>query len=312
MGEIKDFESFYALKLEPFLKDLKSQSKDVSGWAIGGVLFLLFAILSFLLHQILIGILFSIGVFVSIYKYTNRQDKFIDNYKITVINEIIKYLNPGMVYTPLDYMSPDDYEKSGLYRKIYDSYEGDDHMEGTYKNIHFYCSELETAELRPGRSGNSVSTIFKGLLFAAPLKINFSGRIYIWPAGEEQIANSIMDQYYRLMEMPDVYYVDTNNTVFENNFSVYSTNPSGAKSFIDQELMDRIMKFSQQINKEVRISFVDGICYVSIFINEELFQPSIFNPGSKEKIKEYFYSILLVLSIINQLNLSRYNMEYYE
>jgi hypothetical protein len=41
-------------------------------------------------------------------------------------------------------------------------------------------------------------------------------------------------------------------------------------------------------------------------MDEEMFEPSTSHPGDKEKIKSYFFNVLLILSIINQLNLTKY------
>jgi len=309
MEEIKDFESFYNTKLKPSLQDLKLHSNDASGWSISALLFGMFAIFCFLLQQIFIAILLLIFALVSIYKYTKKKDLFIENYKETVIAEIIKYLNPGLTYKPNEYMSPSDYEKSNLYRKIYDYYSGSDFISGVYNKLQFYCSELEVAHDKPfgmAYGGNTVTTIFKGLFFATPLKIYFPGAVYIWPKGEEQLAGSMMDVYYKLLPLPDVYYVSTNDSFFENNFSVYSTNPSAALSFADHDLMQRLIKFKEDIEKDVRLSFVGGVCYVSISINRDLLKPSMLKPDSKETIKEYFVSVQLIFNVIDQLNLSRF------
>lgn len=307
MEEIKDFESFYNIKLQPFFEELKSQGDNTSIWTTVGIISFIVAILSFILNQPLIGSFFLIVLIYCIYKHTRNKDVFVDNYKETVIKEVINYLNPGMTYSPDSSMSAEDYEKSGHYRRIYDYYDGDDHMEGTYKNVRFYCSEIETALERPASHIRRTTSIFKGLLFAAPLRPTFFGGTYIWPAGEEQLANSIMDEYYRLLDFPDVYYVDTKNPEFENIFSVYSTNPAEAQALIDSEMMTRLINFKSQIDRDIRMSFVGGICYVSIAINEDLFQPSVSNPENKENVQEFFFSVLLILSIINQLNLAKYS-----
>ena len=306
MEEIKDFKSFYATKLQPFLNELKLQSDDVSKWSIRGILSLMAAVVSFVLGGVVLGIIFSGGLIYCIYKYAGKRDVFINNYKMNVIKEIIKYLNPEMIYSPWDSMAAEDYEKSGHYTRIYDYYSGDDHVKGVYKSVNFFCSELETTYERPTRSGTATTPIFCGLFFAAPSKIFFSGCTYVWPAGEEQMARSLADQYYRMINIPDVYYVDTQHTEFESGFSVYSTNVAEANSLIDKELRDCLINFKKQINRDVRLSFAGGVCYVSVAINEELFEPSISRADSKEKIKEYFFSVLLILSVINQLNLTRY------
>ncbi len=45
--------------------------------------------------------------------------------------------------------------------------------------------------------------------------------------------------------------------------------------------------------------------YVAIPIDENLFDLATKDPGDKETVKGYFFSALLVLSIINQLQLSK-------
>lgn len=308
MEEIKDFEDFYNNKLNPNLRDIRLRSNDTSGWSVSVLFFIMFAIFCFLQQLIIIGILCSILALISFYKYTKKKNLFAENYKETVIAEIIKYLKPDLTYKPNEYMSPSDYEKSNLFRKIYDYYGGSDLISGIYNKVQFYCSELEVSHDTPsGMSdgGNTVTTIFKGLFFAAPVKIYFPGDVYIWPAGEEQLAASMMDEYYRLLPSPNVYYVATNDKVFENNLSVYSTNPSAASSIADYDLMYRLAKFKEEIEKDIRMSFVGGICYVSISINKDLLNPSISMPD-KEKIKEYFFSVKLIFNIIDQLNLSRF------
>lgn len=70
-------------------------------------------------------------------------------------------------------------------------------------------------------------------------------------------------------------------------------------------MMNNMIQFRNQIGRDVRFSFVNGYFFVSIAMNENLFEPSISYPQDKERIKEYFFSFLLILSIINQLDLRR-------
>lgn len=90
---------------------------------------------------------------------------------------------------------------------------------------------------------------------------------------------------------------------FETAYSVYSNSPAEARHIVDTEMMECLLHFKNQIKRDVRVSFVEGICYVAISIDEDLLEPSILKPGDKKIIKEYFFSILLIFSIINQLRL---------
>ena len=300
-----DFETFYQTKLYPYLDDLKVQSKSAAKWSITGTSFLAAAVIFFIIGQNLAGITGCVVVIISIYYYTRQKEDYEDNYKRTVINEIINYLNPGTEYKPSKMISSSDYRKSGLFRYKFDYYDGNDLVKGRYKNVAFYCSELQT-QYDGGVSGNTQVTIFKGLFFAAPVYNNLTNNTYVWPKNDVQLAASVMDENYRLMPLVNVHPLKTDNPVFENTFRAFTNDTGEAKMILDNEMTERIVKFRDQIKRDIRLSVVNGIFYMAISIDEDLFEPSASNPGDKQKIKDYFFSVLLILSIINQLRLSRF------
>ncbi len=305
MDDIKDFESFYESRLQPFLAELNAQSNDASKWVTAGIASIILAVVCFFIAQPLAGFLFIILVVVSVYKYSGRKKDLTYTFKKTIIREIIKYLNPGAEYDPYKKISSQDYKKSGLFNHVFNYYHGEDLIKGSYKGVTFYCSELETSYNSKGESGKSAS-VFSGLFFAAPISKAFTRATYVWPSDDDQFPKSIADEYFhRFMALPKVYHVKTNNADFEKHFIVYSTSPSEAKMIVDEEMTTRMFRFKNQIKRDVRFSFVDGVCYVAISVDEDLLEPSISEPGNKENIKEYFFSILLILSIINQLNLKK-------
>jgi hypothetical protein len=112
----------------------------------------------------------------------------------------------------------------------------------------------------------------------------------------------VADERYRLMPFPKVYAVKTTNAGFAKEFTVCSTHPGQAGSILTESFMNCMLKFKKQIERDISLSVVGGRCFVSIPINENLFEPSG-DPGNKENIKEYFFEVLMVLSIINQLEL---------
>lgn len=307
MEEINDFESFYNIKIAPFIETVKSASNEAGKWKFAGIVLAVLSMLCFILKLIVPAIVFLILLISVVYKYNKAAEAFTDKYKETIVNEIIKYLNPGIEYKPSKYIASKDYRRSGLFRHIYENYDGNDFMKGVYRNVRFFCCELETAFANYNNAPLHCKqlTIFKGLFFEAPVSSSFSGGTYVWPKGEEQLPRSMMDEYYRLLPLPNVSYVKMSNGIFNSEFSVCSTNPYEARMILSGEMMERILKFKHQINREIRLSVVGGVFYIAISINENLLEPSMNDPGSKEKVKEYFFSILLVFSIISQLNLSR-------
>lgn len=301
-NQFEDFETFYSEKLKLLLDNLEPESNDTSKWSVAAIAALLLCIACFIISESGAAIFFIILLIISIYKYFKKRGDYVNNFKETIIKEIIEYLNPGAIYKPLEMMSPVDYEKSGLYPRMYDSYDGEDWVNGTYKNVTYYCSELETSRTTSGPR-SSIQRIFKGLFFAAPLNYGYN-TTYVWPTNDVQLPVTIADYHFeRFLPLPDVDLIDMNNPEFESYFAVYSNDYASARTIISNSMMERMVRFRNQINRDVRFSFVDGICYVAIAINEDLLEPSISDPMNEEIIKEYFFSILLILSIINQLDL---------
>jgi hypothetical protein len=312
--EAKNFESFYSLKLQALLKDLKMKGKVAARWGIiaiaAGVLAILFFIGNISGYIETSGIIagaFTLLCIVSIYFYTTAKDWYVDNFKQTVIREIISYLHPGILYTPSKFISSKEYKTSGLFMHRYDYYDGDDYLQGVYKNVSFHCSELHTQYDRTvGPMANYETTIFKGLFFVADLNINLWGNTYIWNRGEEQTGSSIAEKHYKYMPLPQVYKVKSDNSSFDKIFSIYSTNPNEAKAILNMEMTDRMVRFKTQINRDIVFSIVGGKFYAAVSFDEDLLEPSVTNADDKEQIKQFFFTILLILSIINQLRLDKF------
>ena len=246
-------------------------------------------------------LLFLVIACVSVYRYTKTEDNYIDDFKKNVIAEIVSYLNPGIVYKPEAYVSSKEYKRSCLYRKRYDYYEGDDLLQGKYKDVSFYCSELHTYYTSGVRS--NYVTIFKGLFFVAGVNKSFVAGTYVWPRGEDQFARSIGEEH-RFLPMPEVIEMHMHYPEFEKYFCVCSTNPQEARSILTPAMMNLLVKFRKQLKRHICFSIVAGGCYVAIPIAEDLLEPST-DPSDKEEIKKHFFTVLLVFSIINQLELSK-------
>lgn len=309
METVNDFETFYSLKLLPYLEKLKQQRNEMYNWkmlgilsAVGAFLFFVSFQASMLSDSLLLVCFFFILLVVSIYFYSKRSDQYLDNFKEKVIGQIITALNPTAVYKPMGFVSQKEYKASGLYRKKYTQFDGDDYWEGIYKNVAFHCSEIET---NYEDSTGKVQHIFKGLFFSARLRSNFRGGTYVWGRGEEQLPVSVTDDHHRMFQLPDVRRFDMGNSAFHQHFSVYGLDSSEAAYIIDQPMMQHMLRLKAKLQRKIVFSFVAGRCYVAVPIHENLLEPDPRDITNKETIKTYFFTILLVFSIINELELNR-------
>jgi hypothetical protein len=94
--------------------------------------------------------------------------------------------------------------------------------------------------------------------------------------------------------MPKVMKADCRNGEFEKYYSVYTTDRSEAAEIVTNEFMGNLLNFKKQIDRDISVSFVAGVCYVAIPFKENLFEPDADNLADREAIKKYFFTVLLI------------------
>lgn len=301
MERIKSFDEFYDLKLKDEIERLQRENKKADKWGI--MIFIsAFALIPVVVYglkessgnagKFIIGLM-VILVVVSARNYARVSTGFETNFKEQIVKTIIDFIQPGLAYKPEVYMSSGYFRNSGLFNTQYNVYDGDDLVEGTYKNVFFKCSELEVA-LRKTRGASR--HIFHGLFFAATVNRKFSAGTYVFSNAEDD---------YPAKRLPAVVKLDCRNGEFEKYYRVYTTNVSQGSLIVDAAMMANLTAFMKQIRRKVDMSVVGGMCYVAIPFTQDLFEPPSPYEFNKEEIKEYFYTVLLMLSIINQLQLEK-------
>ncbi|MEO7446364.1 MAG: DUF3137 domain-containing protein [Ferruginibacter sp.] len=309
MQPAPDFEFFYLDKILPLLGKIKQLRQQMKNWEWGCALALIFTLANFLTCQgntgnETSGWLAGFGAIIfafCISRYAYHRDKYLGEFKSTCIKEVLDFLLPGVIYKPDSFIPSKEYRRSGLFRRRYDAFEGEDYIQGVYKDVKFHCSEISASF---NKANNVDHSIFEGLFFVASISPVFQSATYLWPSGEEQVS-SIAHEHYRYYAIPEVKQIITGNKTFDQYYSVYSSSKDEASYLLGGDLMPLLVKYRRQIKMPVSLSFVTGKCYVAIPLEKSLFEPNKKDPGDKETIKEYFFSGLLILSIINQLHLSR-------
>ena len=298
------FETFYTEKLQPLIAAIDPAGNDAVKWLTAGTASFVLGFGCVIIREYAAVLVFLALLIISVVKYTGKKDTFTTGFKEKIIKEIIAYVNPGAIYNPGQVISPGDYDKSGLFTIRHTDYTGQDMIQGVYKNVTYYCSEVNTEHTTNSRNPSTIP-VFDGLFFAAPVSSAYTGCTYVWPVNDEQLPHSLADEYFdRRMLLPVVNRIATGNNEFEQKFVVYSTNPGEALSLLTDTRIKRIMAFEKQIERPVRCSFINGVCYVAIEMEQSLFEPNILSREHKEEMKEYFFGFLLILSIINQLGLA--------
>lgn len=305
---LTDFEKFYETELKPYLDTLGPGKAAYLNWkyftiasTVLSVLFLLFYHFYNMHSGAMIGVSFLIIAAIGIYFTTKKNEAFIDDFKENIIGRIIHHISPSAVYKPMQYLSKKEYKLSGLYRRRFTEYDGEDYWKATYRGVNFHCSELEVRY----EDSTTATTIFEGLFLAATISAWYNGGTYIWTKGESQLPVSIADETYRMYPMPDVKKFPVDNPAFKNSFSVYSSNFSETDKILTPQLQEKMLLLKQKTGRDIVFSFVAGKCFVAIPMEENLLEPTLKGLQDKESYKKYFFTFLLVFNIVQELELSK-------
>ena len=310
MEHVKDFESFYTINIRPYADELNRNRVSFKNWKIFTLVTGLLCLFSFILFHVqrfpsgaLLAAGFLIMCIIGIYHCTLYQDRYLDDFKDKIIRQIITYINPGSVYKPMGFVSKKEYKASGLFRRKFTHFDGNDYWESNYNGVTFHCSEIESSYSDPTGS----ESIFKGLFFTVKLPVSFTGGTYIWAKDNVQLPASIADEHYRMYAMPGIEKFRTSHPLFNKAYAVYTTNAYEAERILGGEMPSHMMLLRERLKKDIVFSFVAGRCYVAVPFAEDLLEPSPKGVNDKEAIKNYFYTILLVFNIIKKLELNNLN-----
>lgn len=308
MERIEDFESFYTIKIQPFLDELDNDENSASNWKRFTIFTGIGAFGSFFLYYLnvfpighILAIAMILMCMIGVYFSAKYSDRYIDDFKEKIIGQIITYIYPQAVYKPMGFISKKEYKASGLYRRRFSHFDGDDYWQSVYNGVAFHCSEIKSWYEDAG----GVIPIFKGLFFIAKINSSITGGTYVWTRGHAQLPASLAEEHYRMYPLPHVKKMKTGHDGFDKYFSVYATNPREASLLLSYNMMDHMLLIKEKLKRDIVFSFVAGRCYIAVPFEENLLEPPKKGVRDKDEIKNYFYSILLVFNIIKTLELNR-------
>lgn len=308
MEPFKDFDSFYENKIQPFVEELDNEESSVNNWkkftlfsGAGAFVCLLLYFIKILASGHILAAAMLLMCVIGVYFSAKYNDRYIDDFKEKIIGQIITFIYPSAVYKPMGFISKKEYKASGLFRRRFSHFDGDDYWQSVYNGVAFHCSEITSWYEDVGGTEN----IFKGLFFVAGINNAFTGGTYIWLKGKAQLASSVADEHYRMFPLHHLQKMKINHEIFNKQYSVYTTNPTESSLILSYNMMDHILLIKEKLGRDIVFSFVRGKCYIAVPFEENLLEPTKKGVRDKQEIKNYFYTILIVFNIIRKLELNR-------
>ncbi len=318
-----DFKAYYETEMLPELEVLEKRRKKMVSRSFRVVLFSLLALL--LLVVLYQSTLFDqkrdtltpwfIGggiviVFIAIFTGVAwaRDKTFYTDFKKQVIERIVKFISPNLLYEPKNYVGSDSFQRSRIFLNHVDRYSGDDMVHGKIDKTQIWFSEVKaehktTTSDNKGNRKTTWHTIFKGMFFIADFNKHFQTSTVVLP---NRLGKGFLASFFNKINLTRrEKHVNLEDPDFNRHFVVYGEDQIEARYVLSTSLMRRITEFKEKHPNPLYISFVNSFLYVAIAYRKNLFEPSYFKSLLRfSLVKEYFEDIHLAVSIVEELNLN--------
>lgn len=300
-----DFTTIYA-HLQPALQQLENQRLELkaqgnkNGLIASGICFMIGLIVVIIFSGFnWIGVLISFVIALVIwYNCISAKSKILSAfYKQNIISAIIAELCEEASFQPDRGISEQTFMASNLFSTTPDRYHTEDLITGKIGKTHFMCSEIVAEEKRvtrdsKGRTQVTWIDIFRGFFFIADFQKDFQGQTVVfrnswfkWNASGQRVK----------LENPE----------FEKSFDTYSTDQVEARYLLTPGLMEKLLELDRKFPGKITLSFLNSQVLIAIPDSKDHFEASIWQSQlQNNSVREEFYTLTTLLSIINDLNLN--------
>ena len=232
-------------------------------------------------------------------------------FKREVVGRVVKFLDPGLSYSPAGRVPEGWFRASRLFEHRIDRYRGEDCVEGRLGGTEVRFSEVH-AEYRSSSGGKGSksqwNTLFKGLFFAADFNKKFRGKTVVVPDVAEQLLGGWLGRLVQSMNFTRTgELVKLENPDFEKYFAVYADDQVEARYILTPSLMERLVEFRElpETGDRVFISFAHSRVHVAVPLQRDMFEPRIFGTLLDfAVVREYYLDLTLAAGIVEDLDLN--------
>ena len=231
-------------------------------------------------------------------------------FKQVVMKQLLGAAYPTLEYAPDHCISEALYRASGLFRRSYDRYTGDDYVSGRIGETDLSFSELHTeykTETRDskGRKTTHWHTIFRGIFFVADFHKHFAGTTYVLPDQAQRLLGDWLGQGLQGLASSHGEIVKLEDPRFEQAFVTYASDQQEARYILTPSLMERMLALRDRFGVPTHFSFVDASVHVAIATGGSHFEPGLWDSGvSRAQIEAHLSLIRSVLEIVEDLKLN--------
>lgn len=313
MKSTSELTDFYYKTLYPALEILEKQRKNVryrvfvTGALLTLIFFLIFILFSNSMSSDFLAFLaFAyVGIGTILYKFLTKN--YTKEFKEKIIKPLIHAIDNTLSYFSDTYLPQKHFISSEIFTSHPDRISGNDYVSGKIDGINIEFSDLHAEKKHKDSKGReSWNTIFQGLFIVSEFNKHFKGKTVILPDSAQNTFGDVIGGWLQSNNFSRSELVKMDNSTFEKEFVVYSTNQIEARYILSHALMEKLLTFKQKSRHPLYVSFVGGSIYMAISYNKDLFEPSVFRSLLDYKIAmEYVKTLHLAISVVEELKLNQ-------
>lgn len=232
---------------------------------------------------------------------------FVQRFKRTVIDGIVRFIEPSLTYNPKSYITWLDFQRSDLFRDRVDRYTGEDLVYGKYGETEIRLSEIKAEKKVRSSNKNATErwqTVFNGTFLIADFHKDFFGKTVIFPDFAERLFGPL-GQAIQGMRLNRGELIKLENPEFEKYFVVYGSDQIESRYILSPSFMERLVTYRKKVGSQVYFSFVNSYIFIAIPTKRNLFEPNLLkNLTDFNHIKTYFEDLSLLIGAVEDLNLN--------
>ena len=255
------------------------------------------------LHSSLIVGIGGLVIFMFIYRHESAG--YGSLFKDQVIEKIIHFLDPSLIYDKTSSISEREYQQSELFLESYDRFSGNDLICGTTEGVDIrFCDLHVEKKVRTKNGKEEWNDIFQGLFFVADFNKAFHSKVVVLPDIAER-SLGVLGTWMQGMNVQRGELIKLDHMEFEKFFVVYGSDQIESRYILSHTLMEKIVQFRKKIDKPLYLSFVDAKLFLALNYTKPLFEPILSRSLLEfDYIKDYFELLVMIIGIVNEFKLN--------
>lgn len=242
--------------------------------------------------------------------YFFRYQKIIKPFRQKFKDKVLVQIFQGMIgpcqFSMEGFISRTDFDESRIINNSYNSYGGEDLLEGKFQNMNFKFSELSVSEIRKKGKRTETKVRFNGLFFAFKLPFNtYHNTLILQDKEEKYIGKLIGRALQKFSERQGYQLVQLESLAFEKEYAVYTNDQIKCRVLLKPTVMESLVSFKKRHKDSINISLRGENLYLAINSFKNHFEPNIHKECiNMNEIREIYDIFLLVRDLLEDFEIT--------